>query len=221
MGTITMMEERLQDDQGNIFSLSVVTDTESASDPDDGSIWISLTETTGGEYALVLDWQDYSEEWLRRRFLPVFLADPEYRQRFLSEEGSHYFGGELPDGTRKSSLPPIPKVQAEATESGGVLNQVAELLRKAQQGQARFADFARLRSGRDQWSSCKLSELREKAGEATAQALGGYRLEPEQEAVALRWVQRGLPLELAVRKVRTDQEIREKKTKSRTQKPKA
>src|SRR5689334_17972863 len=74
---------------------------------------------------------------------------------------------------------------------------------------ARFKDFARLRSGYDQWSDLGLVELRRRAGDDVAEAVSTALPNVSDQAKALRWHLRGLPGAMAVRKVKTDAEVSE------------
>lgn len=53
----------------------------------------------------------------------------------------------------------------------------------------------------------RIDALRIEAGQEVADAAVLFGLDSVSEASALRWVLRGLPLEMAVRKVKTDREI--------------
>ena len=71
--------------------------------------------------------------------------------------------------------------------------------------QLRFRDFMGLRSGWDEFSRMKLPELRRLAySDEIESAIEGNA----DRASAYRWVLRGLPLDKAIRKVRTALEIR-------------
>ena len=72
---------------------------------------------------------------------------------------------------------------------------------------ARFRDFAGLKSGWDYWSARELPELRRRAGDDAAQAVRAVVVGDANEAAVLRWHLRGLPVSLAIRKVKADAEI--------------
>ena len=100
---------------------------------------------------------------------------------------------------RPNSLPKIPQpVRIE-----NVSSQVKRLVRLGKK--AKFKDFASLRSGRDRFSSIHLSELAEMVDTPTMDGLA--ELDDEQKARALRWVLRGLDVDMAVHKVKVDAEI--------------
>lgn len=72
----------------------------------------------------------------------------------------------------------------------------------------RFKDFLQLKSGRDQFSTYKETELMEALGNAEYQSLlaefGGSITEANKAA---RWILRGLNKDKAVRKIKTDLEV--------------
>lgn len=72
-----------------------------------------------------------------------------------------------------------------------------------------FRDFANLKvGGRDQFTPLRLEQLRQQVSDSR---IVEAALDHDKSAVAscLRWILRGLPLEKAIRKVRTDLEIAE------------
>jgi hypothetical protein len=71
----------------------------------------------------------------------------------------------------------------------------------------RFRDFARLKTGRDQYSRLRLPALREGQSAETNAAIDAEFEDDKLRAVCFRWILRGLPLDKAIRKVKTDQEI--------------
>jgi hypothetical protein len=78
-----------------------------------------------------------------------------------------------------------------------------EYVRLAPMAALRFRDFAKLKAGRDAFSNLRLSELRRRVPEHD-QVL---HLPENYQAVALRWVLRGLTIDKAIRKVETEREI--------------
>ena len=91
------------------------------------------------------------------------------------------------------------------------LGAVAALLRLGDK--AKFRDYAALRSGRDRFTSMRLPALEAEIDIAVvAEARRGMAEVPEEQrdadvARVLRWVLRGLPLAMAIRKVEVDREI--------------
>jgi hypothetical protein len=77
-----------------------------------------------------------------------------------------------------------------------------------------FRDFASLKvGGRDEFTKLRLSQLRQLVAESE---IIDAALDHDESAVAsgLRWMLRGLPIEKAIRKVRTDLEIAEQARRS-------
>ncbi|EGQ61262.1 hypothetical protein GGI1_05485 [Acidithiobacillus sp. GGI-221] len=70
---------------------------------------------------------------------------------------------------------------------------------------AGFQDFARLRSGRDAFSRLTLEDLRAQCG--VSALVDGALADDADKAKAYRWIARGLPDWMAVRKIKTDLEI--------------
>jgi hypothetical protein len=73
--------------------------------------------------------------------------------------------------------------------------------------QLRFKDFAKLKCGRDQFSAMRVASLQAAVSFADREQIEGVFAEPCDQAKAYRWILRGLPIEKAIRKVKTDQEI--------------
>lgn len=74
----------------------------------------------------------------------------------------------------------------------------------------RFRDFVTLKSGRDCWSAMRLNALRELVAiDDVRQVTDEWADDEREQAKCLRWIVRGLPLDKAIRKVRTDAEVRD------------
>lgn len=74
----------------------------------------------------------------------------------------------------------------------------------------RFRDFVNLKSGRDSWSAMRLDTLRELVAiHDVHQIADEWPHDEREQARCLRWIVRGLPLDKAIRKVRTDAEVRD------------
>ena len=108
------------------------------------------------------------------------------------------FDGETPIA-RPAKPPPKPVVQSQ-TEIERIAN--------TPMGSISFKDFTSLKSGRDQFSKMKLDQL-----EAAIDGLEVSSLHAEfgddlqAEASCIRWMLRGLPIDKAIRKIRTDAEV--------------
>lgn len=73
----------------------------------------------------------------------------------------------------------------------------------------RFRDFIGLRSGRDSFSRLRLPTLREMVSRDDAErAAEEWPDDESEQAKCLRWILRGLPLDKAIRKVKTDAQVR-------------
>jgi len=102
-------------------------------------------------------------------------------------------------GSRKNSLPKLPAVQAI-----GMQKAIKNVIRMG--NKAKFRDFAALRSGRDHYSSMPYDELVSLCDEKTLPPV--HAIDDERvRASVLRWHLRGLPLDMAIHKVKVDQEI--------------
>jgi hypothetical protein len=123
----------------------------------------------------------------------------EWLSGHLDETGERY----VLRNRRKSSLPVIPQLPQTVLETKQH-KAIKALIRLG--NKARFKDFVQLRSGTDKWSRMRLSALKEALGDRFAE-VASSGLDEDQQAKHARWVLRGLPVELALRKVRTDMEV--------------
>jgi hypothetical protein len=72
----------------------------------------------------------------------------------------------------------------------------------------KFVDYVLLKTqGRDEFSSMRLKELEEKIGKKFILEIKKENFDDKQKAVAYRWILRGLPLDMAIRKVNVDTEV--------------
>lgn len=86
---------------------------------------------------------------------------------------------------------------------------VQQIIRSALKGDVHFKDFARLRSGRDDYSRMSIEALISALALADMPATVAALEEAEARKV-LRWMCRGLPEGLALRKVAVDRELTER-----------
>jgi ribonuclease HI len=71
-----------------------------------------------------------------------------------------------------------------------------------------FKDFLQLKCGRDRFSTMKLAELKTSVPRSDCVIVSSdFPDDPKAEATCLRWMLRGLPVDKAVRKVKTDAEV--------------
>lgn len=73
----------------------------------------------------------------------------------------------------------------------------------------RFKDFASLKCGRDEFSKLRLPKLTAMVDQQVVEVASGAFDDGKDVAACLRWVLRGLPVDKAIRKVKTDLEISE------------
>lgn len=118
------------------------------------------------------------------------------------QAGYHY--GEWTRAFRPNTLISLPTDAPPRERSAEVL----DVIRKSLRGELRFQDLAKLRSGRDAYSRTKTESLLEHLGfiELPATMRG---MEEGDARRALRWMCRGFPEGLALRKVAVDQELTE------------
>ena len=117
----------------------------------------------------------------------------------LDGSGKRYVLTEM----RPPSLPPIPALPQKVAESkqAKALRALIKLGKKA-----RFRDYAALKSGTDKWSKMRLPQLKRVLGDTFAE-VANSELDDEHQAKYARWLLRGLPSDMALRKVKTDMEI--------------
>lgn len=72
----------------------------------------------------------------------------------------------------------------------------------------KFKDYLSLKTqGRDEFSSMRLSTLEEKITEDVVLEIQKENFDDKQKAVVYRWVLRGLPAKMAIKKVNVDAEV--------------
>lgn len=72
----------------------------------------------------------------------------------------------------------------------------------------KFKDYLQLKTqGKDQFSSLKLLDLREMVGQKILDSISSCQFDEKYEAICYRWYLRGLPIEMSIRKVKTDIEV--------------
>ena len=192
MGTIPIEENvKISCSDGRAVFLSVDTTTSDLSMGDDGTAGIYGRFDDGRTFGFSVPLSIYDERWFRR-LCDAVAANPEFRDSLVALE-------EVDD---RFTIPSAP------SRDGGA---VARLARMG--GKAKFRDFAALRSGRDRFSAMKLPDLETAAGDAavaeTRRKMGSVPQADRDGEVAkvLRWVLRGLPVAMAVRKVEVDREV--------------
>lgn len=131
-------------------------------------------------------------------FIKKFLQDQSYRQQFL------IYG----NWNGKILFPDLLDVHPECKKQIEYINS-SEVLR--------FKDFANLKTyGIDKYSKAKLEELEAIIPLDQQDAIKKVFKDKKYILAALRWVARGLKVEHAIRKVKSDIEIKTNKLKSET-----
>lgn len=196
MGTIVIEEETITLKPDGQATVVLWTTTGDMMDAEDGYVYYEIDH---GErkYVLHLLNREHSEPWARR-FLKAFARDPVFRELFLYKPGPR-LAEDYPKDPGKISLPKLPGGEQEEITR----DDVRALKRKGQK--ARFQDFARLRSGRDAFSRLTLGALRAQCD--VSALVEGALADDTDKAKAYRWIARGLPEWMAVRKVKIDLEI--------------
>ena len=97
---------------------------------------------------------------------------------------------------------PLPSLSRSGKVEPDLLSQVAH----TPMASLKFHDFKNLKSGRDEFSRLKLPQLRERFSAADQEQVED-EFDDKLAAQCYRWMLRGLPLDKAVRKVRTDLEV--------------
>lgn len=125
------------------------------------------------------------------RFVRKFLEDPEYRSSFATEgEWTERIAFTHESGVNKNCLRAITRVNALKNP--------------------KFKDFASLKTyGRDQFSSLKREGIESHVSMAVIEQVENELDSPQLVLNALRWVARGLEPRHAIRKIKTDMEIRQ------------
>lgn len=106
---------------------------------------------------------------------------------------------------RPSSLPALPALSTP-TDLASVREAIQRLVHKGPH--AKFRDYAALHSGRDAYSALRLTELLALLPDSARTHIKQSEWPARDQAAAARWILRGLPLSMALRKVEVDQEIR-------------
>jgi hypothetical protein len=197
LGTIDISEATLSLKPTGRAKVTLWTTTSDAMDPEDGCMCFDIEADDGTAYALSVLNAEYSERW-ERLFLAAFANHPDFRKQFQRDPGTGNTGTLVIAAGRKT-LPELPKGTTEAITRKDV-SKLKKLGEKA-----RFKDYVALRSGRDAFSSLHLDALRAQAG--ISDLIEGAIVDDVNRAKAYRWIARGLPDWMAVRKVKTDLEI--------------
>ncbi len=94
--------------------------------------------------------------------------------------------------------------------SSSLADQINRLIESGTQ--ARFKEFINLKSGRDEFTALKFTVLKERLPIAVVESIDSAMPDTDQSTLAkvYRWYLRGLPVDLAIQKVKIDREVSEK-----------
>jgi hypothetical protein len=191
-------KEPVDSPSGTRATLSVITTTSDVSADRRGTAYVYGSLSTGGEIGFHVPLSIYSDDWFRR------LCDAIHHHHEYV-----YLLCSVKEVDGRFVIPAAPSRDGDA---------VVRLVRKGMD--AKFKDLIALKSGRDRFSRMKLPELKAAVGEhVVEQACEGLGIagdDPDDDELAkvLRWIMRGLPVYLALRKVEADQVISENAAKS-------
>jgi hypothetical protein len=210
MGVIPVLEEKFAI-EGCEWEVSASTTTGDLSVPEDGTMQISLRVVKGEDWTHgVFVPLVGSDDRFLNRFMDAFRTSSEFRARCEIVGEDSEINRETGSGERLPSLPASP---APSRDAG-----VARLVRLGKK--AKFKDFASLRSGRDGFSNKKEDQLIELLGPDAARVdtlISSHAddIEASERLKVMRWVARGLPADMALRKVMTDMEVSKNSKRSR------
>jgi hypothetical protein len=187
MGSATIFEEEKQG-----FKFSVWMDISNMGQ-NDSTVDISI-ESKDKEYGLRVSAANQNDVWLKK-FVRAFCDNKDFRDQFLVDKN-----GFIVYENENNALPKLPTLTAESNNS-----EIYKLIKKGKK--AAFRDFAALKSGRDQYSSVKIDDLTQKCGEQTTQQITKELTDISMQLSAMRWNLRGLPVDMAIHKVKVDKEI--------------
>jgi hypothetical protein len=87
-----------------------------------------------------------------------------------------------------------------------ISNQIQKFVTRGDKN--KFKDYLSLKTqGRDEFSSMRLKTLEKKMDEKSILGTKKENFDDKQRAVAYRWILRGLPLIMAIRKIKVDAEV--------------
>ena len=177
---------------GKTLTLTSFTDTDGVIKTPGSGMWVSVEDEAGSSWGVFVLREHWTPKW-EERWFEAFCHHPEWREQFVRDADAVW------DEPRKMPSLPVAAAEKRRTE------QVRKILSMGPR--ARFRDFAELKSGNDSFSKLKGEALFGQLEPADRQGVAGGGLDEEHQAKAARWILRGLPLDWAMRKVKTDMEI--------------
>ncbi len=192
MGTLPLVENvRIACADSRALVLDIDTTTGDMSMGSEGTASLYGRFDDGRKFSCTLPLSVFNERWLAR-LCDALTSNEAFLSTFIA----------LSEIDEAFVIPAAPSRNLDA---------VAKLARMGQA--AKFKDFAKVKSGRDRFSSMNLSLLEEALGAdkttAVHQKLSNLpeAERPIEAAKVMRWVMRGLPVGMAARKVAVDREV--------------
>jgi hypothetical protein len=218
MGTATLFEATRKTIDGKKLAFTAWCDlAEKHYSPEDGIATIEVRQADAPAvhpgWKLSVCIEDCKDLWLER-WVEAFCTQPAYREQFacdaagnggvlIPREVTHPKTGEVKTQSTLPAIPIMPAFEAAQKKS----HAVESFLRLREN--ARFRDFAALKSGRDAFSSLKLDALKEMMGSTRSAELMAVEADDDSRLKAARWAMRGLSVEDAFHKVKVDLEVAE------------
>lgn len=197
MGIIPLFEGKKKSIDKKDISLIADTTTDDLSYQDDpeSTVWIFVeNETDKINYSLTVPLYLYTNTWIEK-FFESFILNVEYREQFKAEIYPHF-----------DDLPEMPKLSKEEKEFKQSLVK-EEILNFLKIKNPKFKDFANLKAGRDIFSSLALEALIKEIEDKDFEKIKKEISDESSQAKVIRWMLRGLPLELSIRKIKVEEEI--------------
>lgn len=177
---------------------------------DDGEFSLNIEMDEKDHLIASILYRDFDEKWIER-FWDHFQSSRGFRDKAIEFFKSVDIEKCFKEGT--PSIPPLPAARSPI-EIANMSKAVKSIIKK--NSRAKFRDYAELKSGRDKFSAMKTDALLEHlAINDTPNKIKSLDISNQQKV--LRWMARGLPEDMAIRKVKTDLEISENANSSKKQ----
>lgn len=163
----------------------------------------------GPRWFLAINRDEYKRKWFEK-WIKAFCVDHSYRPKFcIYNNGGEYqkprerINKKTGDISLQSTLPTIPSPPSYIADKL-ISMQVQHLVNLGDR--AKPQDFLNLKAGRDNFSYINLEALNSIIGEGSKEYM---RLDigEQNKARVARWVMRGLPIPLAIHKIKIDGEL--------------
>lgn len=101
---------------------------------------------------------------------------------------------------------PIKFPAKNAAQEAQISKAIREFVKRGNKN--KFKDYIGLKSGgKDKYSSMKIDKLKDLIDEEAIKKVSINEFDPKYEAVTYRWILRGLPVDMAIHKVKIDLEV--------------